>query len=91
MNSAGDRDETVKAVLDRHARRIVSIPSVVGIAEGEAGGKPCILVLVAEKTEQVLSRIPPELGGWPVVVVETGELRAFANHGEAEPRSSRDG
>jgi len=70
-------NEPISAVLERHARRILSLPSVVGIAEGEADGRPCIRVLVARKTEELLSSIPQELNGWPVVVEETGEFRAF--------------
>lgn len=70
-------DETVNAVLERHARRIVSLPGVVGIAEGEADGRPCIRVFVAQKTEQLLGSIPQEVEGWTVVVEETGEFSAL--------------
>lgn len=70
-------DETVNAVLERHARRIVSLPGVVGIAEGEADGRPCIRVFVAQKTEQLLGSIPQEVEGWTVIVEETGEFSAL--------------
>jgi hypothetical protein len=70
-------DETVRSVLERHARRIVSLPGVVGIAEGEADGRPCIRVFVARKTEQLLGSIPQDVEGWPVIIEETGEFSAL--------------
>ena len=53
------------------------MPGVVGVAEGEIGGRPCVTVYVAEMTPEVVGRIPTDLEGWPVVVRESGELRAL--------------
>ena len=47
------------------------------MAEGETDGRPCVTVYVAEKTAEVVGRIPSELEGWPVVVRESGEFRAL--------------
>ena len=65
-------------VLERHARIMLSLPGVVGIAEGDADGKPCIKIYVAKKTAQVVDQIPLDLDGWPVVVEESGEFRALS-------------
>jgi hypothetical protein len=70
-------DETVNTALERHGRGIVSLPGVVGIAEGEADGRPCIRVFVARKTEELLGSIPQDVDGWPVIVEETGEFSAL--------------
>jgi hypothetical protein len=70
--------ETVRDVLERHARRLSSLPGVVGVAEGETDGEPCITVYVLEKTAEVLDRIPSELEGWQVAVRESGEFRALS-------------
>lgn len=70
-------DETLHAVLERQRQAILSLPGVVGVAEGETGGRPCITVYVVEGTPQVVGRIPPELEGWPVVVRESGEFRGL--------------
>jgi hypothetical protein len=67
----------VRDVLARNARRLLSTEGVVGVAEGEADGRPCIMVYVAEMTEAVRDLIPPDLEGWPVVVRESGEFRAL--------------
>ncbi len=71
--------ESIEAVLERHARRIVSLPGVVGVGEGEADGRPCITVYVAEKTAAVIGRIPTDLEGWPVVVRKSGDIRALTD------------
>jgi len=69
-------DETIARVLERHARMVVALPGVVGVAEGDDDGRPCITVYVAERTRAVVARIPSELEGWPVVVRESGQFRA---------------
>lgn len=70
-------NETVRRVLERHAREIAALPGVVGVAEGETNGGPCVTVYVAEKTAAVVGRIPDDLEGWPVVVRESGEFRGL--------------
>jgi hypothetical protein len=73
-------DETggsVKDVLERHSRDIMSIPGVVGTAEGKCGGKPCIKVYVEKKTPELARRIPARIEGYPVEIEETGKLKAL--------------
>jgi hypothetical protein len=71
--------EPIEAVLERHARGIVSLRGVVGVGAGEADGRPCITVYVAEKTAAVIGRIPTDLEGWPVVVRKSGDIRALTH------------
>jgi hypothetical protein len=71
-------NEAIQGVLERHAQRVASLPGVVGVAEGEADGRPCITVYVAETTAAVLGPIPADLEGWPVVVRESGEFRGLS-------------
>jgi len=47
------------------------------VAEGETDGAPCITVYVREATAAQPGRLPAELEGWPVVVRQSGELRAL--------------
>ena len=59
----GKMGGTVKDVLERHSRDIMSIPGVVGTAEGKCGGIPCIKVYVEKKTpEQTLQDTGPDRG-----------------------------
>lgn len=66
---------TIEAVLREHTRQLMSLPGVVGTAQGLCNGKPCIKVYVATKTLELERQIPANLEGYPVTVEETGELR----------------
>ncbi len=68
---------TIEDVLKQHTDRLMALPGVVGTAIGECEGKPCIKVLVVKKSPELLKKIPSNLEGFPVVVEETGEIRAL--------------
>lgn len=77
-----DRDQLI---LARRARRInenalLSQRGVVGIGVGVGRfepGRAVLKVFVSEASEEILERIPAELGGVPTEVVVTGRFRAF--------------
>jgi hypothetical protein len=62
-------------VVTRHAPRLLSLPGVVGLGEGQREDGPCLIVLVA-CPEGELPDLPATLDGYPVVVERTGRLRA---------------
>ena len=64
-------------VLRESTKAIMSVPGVVGMGQGLCGGKPCIKVFVIKKTPDLDQRIPETLGGHPVVVEETGKVKAL--------------
>lgn len=69
---------TIRSALERHAPRLLALPGVAGVAEGESGGRSCIVVYVAAPVgEATAAALPAELDGWPVVVRESGEFRAL--------------
>ncbi len=68
---------TIDEVLKEHTGSLMSIPGVVGTAEGERAGKPCIRVLVVRKTPQLTKNIPSAIEGYVVTVQETGRIRAL--------------
>ncbi len=70
--------ETITEVVQKHSRKLLSIKGVVGVAEGESGGKPCIKVYVSRKTQELMDRIPASLEGYNVCIVESGDFHAFA-------------
>jgi len=70
-------NETVESVLQKHSNRLRAITGVVGFAEGEFEGKPCIKVYVNRKTPELVNQIPPNLEGYIVCVEETGNFQAF--------------
>jgi hypothetical protein len=68
---------TIEEALRTHTDRLMSIPGVVGTAQGLCEGKPCIKVFVAKKTPELLRHISAAADGYPVAVEETGELRSL--------------
>jgi hypothetical protein len=66
----------IQQVLERHTDSLLSVPAVVGVAQGESAGRPVIQVLVVQRTPELEARLPRTLEGYPVVIAETGEIRA---------------
>ena len=69
--------ETIKEVLKKNTKDLMSVHGVVGTGQGLCEGKPCIKVFVIEKTPDLDQKIPKTLDGYPVVVEETGEIKAL--------------
>ena len=69
--------KTIGEVLKEHTEELMSVPGVVGTAQGLCDDKPCIKVFVVEKTPELEQRIPDVLEGYQVMIEETGEIRAF--------------
>ena len=69
--------KTIEEVLKENANKWMSIHGVVGTAIGEFKGKPCIKIFVVKKTEGLTQKIPSSLEGFPVVIQQTGEIRAL--------------
>jgi hypothetical protein len=67
---------TIAAIIERHSAELLEIPGVVGVAQGARDGRGVVQVLVARRTPELLARLPAELEGYPVIVVETGEIRS---------------
>ena len=73
----GDAIMSIEKILQEHTDKLMSIPGVVGVAEGEKGGGPVILVMVSELTPELRDQLPRQLGGIPVEIDKTGEINAF--------------
>ncbi len=69
--------KTIEEVLKEHTEELMSVPGVVGIGQGLCNDKPCIKVFVIEKTPELEQEIPSSLEGYPVMIEETGEIRAL--------------
>ena len=68
---------TIEEVLKEHTGELMAIPGVVGTGQGLCDSKPCIKVYVIKKTLELEEKIPGNLEGCPVVIEETGEIRAL--------------
>jgi hypothetical protein len=67
----------LEEVLRAHTAALLAVPGVLGTAQGLCEGSPCVKVLVARTTPDLLRAIPASLDGYPVAIEETGELRPF--------------
>ncbi len=79
-NSQGEEtmpSQTLEEVLKEHTENLMSIPGVVGTAEGLCNSNPCIKVFVTKITPELEQKILNILEGYPVEVEETGEFEAF--------------
>ena len=71
----------IETVLQQNSAELMQIPGVVGVAQGLQDERPCIVVYVKEKTDAVSAQIPKTLNGYPVQIIESGELRALPKPG----------
>jgi hypothetical protein len=69
--------KSIEEVLRLHTKGMMSIPGVVGMAQGLCNDKPCIRIYVARKTPELERQIPTTLDGYPVTIEETGNIHAF--------------
>jgi len=69
--------KTIEMVLKEHTNDLMSLPGVVGTAQGLCSGKPCVKVYVVKKTSDLVKQIPATLDGYAVEIQETGEIRAL--------------
>jgi len=71
------REKPVETVLRECTDVLMSLAGVVGVAQGEHEGQPCIVVLVARESAELLGSIPSTIEGYPVQVKVTGEIQAL--------------
>ncbi len=70
----------INQVMKTHTDELMALPGVVGVYVGALDdGTPCIKVLVVKLTTELEKKIPKELEGFPVVVVETGGIVPYSD------------
>ena len=67
----------IHEALERHTDALLGIPGVVGVGETEVDGRPAVMVMVVRDTDEIRAALPAEVGGFPVVIDETGEISAL--------------
>ena len=68
----------IHEVLQRHVDTLMQRPDVVGVAQADCGGQPCIKILVRTATPELRAALPSSLDGYPVELMETGEISALS-------------
>ena len=69
--------KTIKQVLEENTDKWMLIDGVIGTAIGELDDKPCITILVVEKTPEIIEKIPSTIEGYPIVIEQSGEIKAL--------------
>ena len=67
---------SVNDVKQKYQSKIMNIPGVVGIGVGKENESDAIMVLVVERTSVIEKKVPKQLKGFPVIIQETGVIRA---------------
>jgi hypothetical protein len=70
-------EKTIEEVLKEHTGELMSVPGVVGTAEGLCDDRPCIKVYVVKRSPEIDNRIPDTLEGYPIKIEVTGEFRTM--------------
>lgn len=69
--------KTIERVLNEHTHEWMAIPGVVGTAIGQSRGKPCILIFTSLNPAELSSKIASTIGGYPVLIEQTGDIHAL--------------
>jgi len=72
-------DHSLSLVIARNATKLMGIPGVVGVYEGETEGKPVLRVMVLSRADSTMNRIPKTLEGYDVEVEVSGPIKPM-NH-----------
>jgi hypothetical protein len=69
--------KTIEQALNERTDEWMAIPGVAGVAIGELKGKPCIRIFTSRRPDELHSKIPSTVDGYPVIVEQTGPIRAL--------------
>ena len=69
-------NDKIKGVLKKHADKLMAVPGVIGVAEGESEGRPCIIVFVMDKNSESLKHLPHDIEGYMLKLEGTSEFEA---------------
>lgn len=74
----------INQVMEEHVDKLMALPGVVGVyVSARDDGTPCIKVMVSTLTPSIEARIPKEIEGFSIVIMDTGEIVPYprdANH-----------
>ena len=69
--------KTIEQVQEAHTDEWLAIAGVEGTAIGLFEDKPCIKVFSSRKADELQTKIPSEVEGYPVIIEESGVFRAL--------------
>ena len=69
--------KTIEQVQEEYTGQWLAIPGIEGTAIGLFQDKPCIKIFSSIKAEQLRSKIPMTIEGYPVIIEEAGTFHAL--------------
>lgn len=69
-------NDKIKGVVKKYADKLMAMPGVIGVAEGESEGRPCIIVFVVDKNSESLKHLPQNIEGYLLKLEGTSEFQA---------------
>ncbi len=75
--------QDMNAAQTRLTDQIIDLPGVAAVGQGMCDGVPCFRVYVVKLTPELKAKIPSRFDGFPVVVHESGEIRALPEEDSA--------
>ena len=69
--------KSMDEIQEEQEKRLMAIPGVVGMGQGLSEGKRCFRVYVDRLTPELSEKIPTTIEGYPVVVIQTGQIKKF--------------
>jgi hypothetical protein len=67
----------IDKVLEEDGASLMDLPGVVGVGQTEVDGRPCILVILERRSQEIEAAIPSTLKGYPVAVEVSGVILAL--------------
>ena len=69
--------KAIKAVLEAHRDRLLTLPGVFGVAVASGAEGPCIELHAQKATEALKQAAPTEIEGYSVRIKEMGQAELF--------------
>jgi hypothetical protein len=67
----------IKSVKARYTMSLMEIKGVVGVGIGKEREEEIIVVMVKKRTRSIEKKIPPEIEGYKISILITGEIKAL--------------
>lgn len=69
--------DNIKRVKEKYTMFLMEIKGVIGVGIGKVREEKVIQVIVTKRTKKIEKKIPPEIEGYKISILETGEIKAI--------------
>jgi hypothetical protein len=74
MDQNSDTRKPVSEVLNAHTSEWMKLPGVIGTGETKKEGQPAIMIFVDTLTDELRSKLPSQVEGYPIVIEQSGKI-----------------